>query len=186
MTPMTPGFGSPFDPFAQELPQEPPQPAPAPPPPEDRSWRGRVRKSWKITKRLADHFLAQGYGVILKRPRIAPSFEEREGYGDEYDLQLVTNYEVKGRTFNFTCREDCPEQTLFLDRVEKADKNKDVVHFYATVSDNKEYCAILDANATRHLWTKRRVWDNKAQHWVWTYECDIEYWTFGPMEEDWK
>lgn len=146
-------------------------------PDEDARFREAVDRSWEAARAFGDHMLRKGYGITLNPPRMRPCFEQRPGYGDEFDLAVVTRYEVKGRNIDFTSAEDFPFPTIFVDRKDKADRNAGVVHAYVTLNKAQTHAAVIKAS-TRLMWRATEKFDATKGHNLTLYECPKEHASF--------
>jgi hypothetical protein len=147
---------------------------------EEERFRGAVAQSDRAVRAWGEHMLNKGHPIIHQPIRLRPSFEARQGYGDDSDISVLFRYEVKGRTVQFTCADDFPYDTVFVDRKDKADKNADVVHAYVTLNKALTHFALI-RSSTRQMWTTSERFDSVKGHKLCVYECPKEHVIFGML-----
>lgn len=141
---------------------------------EEQRFRGAVSRSRDTVLHVAKHLQPHGT-VTLPQSKMRPTFADREGYGDEFDLQFdrgsldrdIKDIEVKERGLTFTCAGDFPYETVFVDRVTKADKANVT---YVSLSHDLNYCLIVYPQS-RERWTKSVRWDSVKHYQLEVYEC---------------
>ena len=142
---------------------------------EECRFRSEVGESWAAVWAIARHIHALGGCSIAVPPlQLRPSFDEREGYGDDADLLIKTangdwkRAEVKRRKLSFTSAEDYPYATLFVDRSTKADKASPDTYFI--LNEGMTHAARIDAS-TRPMWFVTTKYDRVKRHELTIYEC---------------
>lgn len=145
---------------------------------EDIRFKAAVANSRLEVYSVALHLKRRGFRTEIPPQRIRENFDDRAGYGDDADLFVFSRsgkrlgIEVKGRALNFTSAEDFPYQTLFVDRVEKADKSS--VFYYVSVNSAKTAMAVIRAS-TKDKWVQRDKFDNIKGYPLRVYECPKEF-----------
>jgi hypothetical protein len=142
------------------------------------------RDAWEYVYPVAEYAHRLGGRIVQINPLVVrPSRDEREGYGDDFDLRVFKlgdmgwkRYEVKGKTkISFTCAADFPYSTIYLDRTEKADKC--LVDGFFIVSKDKQ-CAAFVSSATRPEWREVTDYDHDKGYPFTAYECPKAMATF--------
>lgn len=143
---------------------------------EDARFRNAVDQSWDAVFAVARYIHRLGDWEVLIQPyRLRPSFERRDGYGDQSDLMARKHnswryVEVKWKhTLEFTSRDDFPYPTILLDRPEKGH-----AHSYFTCNRALTHAAIVDFK-TRDRWLGPTEYFDKTKGYRgYAYECPVE------------
>lgn len=142
---------------------------------EEERFRQAVPASMRAVNAMAEHLRVLGYEVRVNHVSVRPHFDQRAGYGDTEDLlarlspaELWDRFEIKGRTFEFTCYDDFPHPTIIVDRAEKADHSR--ADWYVNVSKSLRYAAAMSSE-TRAQWSRRTVFDTVKGYEATVYEC---------------
>jgi len=103
---------------------------------------------------------------------------DRERFINSKDLivngQVI---EVKSRNQAFTCADDFPFSTLFIDTKDGFDKKVDKPVLYVCVSQNTGgMCALNVADTYKH-WVVEKTWDSVRKIKLTAYACRKEMWT---------
>jgi hypothetical protein len=145
---------------------------------------GAFRNAWEFVYPVAEYAHRLGGRIVQINPMVVrPSRDEREGYGDDFDLRVFKlgdmdwkRLEVKGKTkLSFTCAADFPYSTILLDRTDKTDKC--LVDGLFIVSMDRRYAAYVPAS-TREHWREVTVYDNDKGYPFVGYACPKELATF--------
>lgn len=141
---------------------------------EDQRFKSAVKRSRKEVLKVESYFLKLGCSTRLPDVKIRDKFDDRAGFGDDADLFVLgilgdsIGVEVKGRTLNFTSCNDFPYQTIFVDRVVKADMS--TVKCYISLNSAGTHMAVVMAD-TKNKWVKSTRYDNVKGHNLTVYEC---------------
>lgn len=145
---------------------------------EEQRFRAAVQKSWKAAFRVAEVIHSKGdYSVFIEPLRIRKSQTERNGFGDTADVKICKFHsndpkliEVKWKDLDFTCAEDYPYDTVFLDRGCKADAVAPYCYFVCNKA--LTVAAVAYWKATREHWIgPNKYFDSRKGYEFSTYEC---------------
>lgn len=146
---------------------------------EEARFRSELAQSWEAVFAVARYIHGLGEWEIHIGPyRVRPSYEQRDGYGDEQDLAVRKfgawrRIEVKWRrSLEFTCRDDFPFPVVFVDRAPKAEKG--VPDSYFICNHALTHAAIIHSS-TREHWIKRYCHDPTKGYGGDVYECSIAH-----------
>lgn len=150
---------------------------------EENRFRSAVATSWNAVFAFAKFCHSKrSFDVWIPAPRMRVDFEHRNGFGDMADLwvrkpgdQKWVAVEVKCRELTFTCADDYPYPTVFVDRKEKADKARP----YAYICLNKAmtHAAVIYGDS-RSRWISSERHDRVKQYPLSVYECPLADVTF--------
>jgi hypothetical protein len=131
---------------------------------------------------FAERLRRDGIKAWLPPERTRPDASMRSQYADAGDLMVQGRVEHKVRmNLHFTCREDYPYATVFIDEVYKADaKGGDPVFAYVIENASRTHAAVV-YGWTRDKWTVETVRDriqgreceNYAVDKRWVRFCDL-------------
>ena len=96
-----------------------------------------------------------GFNITVPVPDIRPNEQERMKYMDEGDLLVTMPVQVKERSIDFTCCDDYPYETIFIDEAYKIKKD---TFMYVVVAKSKKYAAII-RRETMPRWVDESVYD---------------------------
>jgi hypothetical protein len=146
--------------------------------------RAAFRDAWEYVYPVAEHAHRRGARIVQINPLIVrPNRDEREGYGDDFDLRIFKlgdndwkRYEVKGKgKIDFSSADDFPYSTVLLDRTNKTDKC--LVDGFFIVSKDKRHAAYVPMS-TRDHWREVTKYDGDKGYEVRLYECPKELASF--------
>lgn len=133
---------------------------------EEARFRAAIPKSMKAVHAFAQYLQRKGLEVIVHEAEVRPSFEQRQMYGDAWDVKARRGtlnwlrFEVKGREIPFTGRHDFPYPSIMAERVSKPTR----MDWYVTVSQDLQYAGIVEG-ARRDEWTTATIFDRtKGYH----------------------
>lgn len=146
---------------------------------EEERFRAFVIASWDRVFKAARYFHSRGGLAVRIGPlMIRPENGRVEDYGDDHDLAIQSKgsdkwwrIEVKGRELNFTCADDYPFQTIFLDRSKKADVAEP--HAYFILNKAMTHAAIIKTS-TKAQWGEPRMIEDNTKLVAYAYpvyEC---------------
>jgi len=152
---------------------------------EERRFRAALARSNIPIYVVADHYRSLGHRVELPPVQLRPHFEKRAGYGDEYELLIDRRWkiELKERSLAFTGANDFPYETIFVDRVEKADSV--IVHGYISVSESLTHLALVKTSETRKFWEIVNTFDVTKGYSLRVYTCPIALVCFTRCKRSW-
>jgi hypothetical protein len=115
---------------------------------EEQRFRAAVPASMVAVNAFADYLRRRRWTEVeVSAVTVRPRLEERGGYGDREDVRGVSpngarrRFEIKGRTIVFTCRDDFPFPTVWVESVSKRNEWAD---WYVTVSKDLQYAALTE------------------------------------------
>ena len=115
---------------------------------EDRRFKAAVAASMKAVLAFEVYLKRKGYETIAPKVKIRPNIGERAEYSDKEDLfarkpgeERWRRFEIKGRTLQFTCRDDFPFPTIIADHATKQFERPD---WYVNISKDLKYAAVMD------------------------------------------
>jgi hypothetical protein len=144
---------------------------------EETRFREAVVRQWAAVFRVAQYLHAKGNCLVQINPlRIRPSFEQRNGYGDDADILLKMvdkerwwKIEVKWKQLEFI--DQYPFPTVFLDRIDKSDSAQPDGYYIV----NKPMTHAVSVMArTRSSWSPVTTMDTKKGYEFSCYQCPVE------------
>ena len=146
---------------------------------EHQRFLAAIPGSWKAVWVVGMYLHARGdRKILIGALKLRPQGEDVAEYGDSHDLEVQMDegetqwwrVEIKGRELAFTCCDDYPYDTIFVDRVEKADATEPYGYFI--VNRALTHAAIIKTSTKEH-WIKKTVKDTKKtrEYPVFLYEC---------------
>jgi len=118
----------------------------------------RLAVSYVRVNKFASSLYKRGINILL--PPVTDTF-------DDGDLFVTLRVEHKVRSLQFTCREDYPYDTIFIDEVYKIDNKFDLPLCYVIENTDGTCCAVIYGFTKPH-WKKETKFD-KIQNRV----CDF-------------
>ena len=107
---------------------------------------------------------------------------EREKFINSKDLIVNGNViEVKSRNQEFSCADDFPFDTLFIDTKDGFDRKVDKPTLYVCVSQKTGGMCALNVHDTKKHWQVEKTWDTVRKIRLTAYACRKEMWL--SMEE---
>jgi len=155
---------------------------------EEKRFRATLTRSWQAAWKVAQYIHSQGNVTVQVAPLIIrPSRSQRTGYGDaadvlySYDSAKWLRCEVKWRQPEFTCADDYPYPTIFIDRVAKIEEAPPDIYF--NVNKAMTHAAIIGID-TQEQWTGPNTYfDRIKRHPVTVMECPIELVRFVSLSD---
>jgi hypothetical protein len=160
-------------------------------PEQDAQFVARLKKSSGPVFAAARYLHALGDLEIYIGPqRIRPSFADREDYRDDGDMRVRKvgrerwmKVEAKGRTFSFTCAEDFPHPTFYMERPNRIARNG-VAYAYFVVNQELTHAAVI-YGATSPQWIgPTSFFDRSVGYQCQTMECPVELAKFVSLSVD--
>jgi hypothetical protein len=157
-------------------------------PDEERKFRPAIDKSWAAPWVVGQYLHSGGnLSVFIGAKRYREAGADPRTYGDNQDLSVLKwgldrwwKAEVKHRQkLLFTCAQDCRHSSLFIDRIEKADRAD--IDAYYSVNQPMTHAAVFRTSTTREHWRPKKVFDTEKGYWIDVYECPVEYAEFIPL-----
>ena len=112
-----------------------------------------------------------GFNVTVPVPEVRPNESERMKFMDDGDLLVTMPVQIKHRSLNFTCQEDYPYKTIFID---EAYKVKPDTFMYVVVSKDKKHAAII-GRETRRFWVTEKIYDKHQKRDCENLACPKEH-----------
>lgn len=137
---------------------------------DDKLFLEDLAKSRRAVNEFAGLLRSQGITAWLPPEQTRPNAADRRAYSDTGDLVLQIRVEHKCRPdLSFTCREDYPYQTVFIDEVYNFDQKAAYGPPLAYVIENADrtHVAVVYYAITRPHWKIERHFDSKQQR-----QCD--------------
>jgi hypothetical protein len=147
----------------------------------DPTFLADLRESRTAVGVVADWLVGRGHPVIVHPTFERPTAAQWRDYTDDGDLDIVHRVEVKRRTFPFTCREDYPYPTVFVDNARRFDAKRPTPFAYVLVSEALDAVAIVLCH-TRSHWTRSKQYARNGHRHMEVYECPFEHVTFVRIE----
>lgn len=142
-----------------------------------------VPQSWRAVFRLAEFLQSRGMTVQIPAMALCASFEDRNGgYGDAFDLSVLTHYEVKQHDFGFTCAADYPYRNIIVDRKAKIDGLKVRVSAYWQLNKSMTHALVI-RQSSRDKWFPETLRDSVKGFSYNAYMCPKECAEFYSLEE---
>lgn len=134
-------------------------------------FKERLEGSKADVQKVGEWLKGKGFDVLVRPTICAPNKEERYDYADDGDIEIRFRVEVKKRhNVQFTCKEDYPYPTIFLDETYKVDGwGPGTLYAYIVLSKDAKHAALVPRN-TRMQWVKRETWDTVSQRSQQVYE----------------
>ena len=130
---------------------------------------------WALQKWL----VSEGYTVMVKPILVRPTVEERGDYADSGDLEIVQTIECKHRlNVDFTCREDYPYKTVFVDEAQRYDRKQPKPYAYMLLNKSMTHVALIRCTSAGK-WEKVKKFDKGKERIF--YHCPLKYVTFRAM-----
>lgn len=123
-----------------------------------------------------------GFNVTVPVPEIRPDVSERMKYMDEGDLLVSMPVQIKERSISFTCQDDYPYDTIFIDEQYKVKKD---TFMYVIVSSDNAHAAIIK-RGTRAKWVTQTIYDQKQGRECTNRCCPKELAVFVKLRPDAK
>jgi hypothetical protein len=148
---------------------------------EERLFRANYAKSFNAVWAVARRIHRQGELEVRISPfHLRPTFAEREAYGDAGDILVRRmgrddweRVEVKGRSLDFTCLDDFPYPSFFLERVNHLEKF-DPAYAYFMANRALTRAAVV-MGSTRPKWIgPTTFFDRTYGREANAYECPAE------------
>lgn len=158
-------------------------------PDEEDRFHGAVDQSWMAVFAIAWYLHLAGDRVITIGARVhRPAGGNPADYGDAHDVTVTfrgsqnsRRYEVKWRVLAFTCCDDYPFPTIFVDRSAKADKSEPAGYYI--VNKSMTHAAFI-FTATKPQWLgPMTVFDKTKGYDVTVYACPKELAQFFDLRE---
>lgn len=141
-----------------------------------------LRQSQAAVDKVAQWLKTRGAYVSVPEVKVRPSFEDRFSYQDNGDILITQRIEVKHKQLDFTCRDDYPFATVFLDASYKIDSmGWGQLDSYVLMNRAKTHVAVVPSTSRGH-WTKATVWDKKDRSHQSFYQCPVDLCTFYALE----
>ncbi len=142
-----------------------------------------VPHSWKAVWSLAKYLQANGRTVQLPPMSLCGSYAERNnGFGDDYDISVMTHYEVKWHDFDFTCAADYPYSNVIVDRAVKVEKVGTIIGAYWQLNKPLSHALVIP-QSTRPKWFKKTVKDSVKGFEFEVFMCAKEFAIFKPLNQ---
>lgn len=126
-----------------------------------KDWHNSYAAVWQVGRKLAE----LGLPVSLPVSKLRPTSEERRQYMDSGDLEVTMRVEVKHRDISFTCADDYPYPTLYVDEEYKLPAQRRVSLLgYAIVNKEGTHCAFIGRASQKYWQVENR--NDKAQQRV--------------------
>lgn len=138
-----------------------------------------LEKSKEAQERAIRWLNFEGYTVIAPPVQCRPDIKKRAAFSDKGDLFILKGCEIKRRSLEFTCREDFPYPTIFIDIANNFDKKTPKPETYLIFCQDMSHAVFVDVRATRDQWTKTTKWDRGRNRTL--YECPIDDLVFKPF-----
>jgi hypothetical protein len=148
---------------------------------EEQRFRRDVPASWEAVHAAERYLHSLGGLWTLVRPSVMrEDFNKRNGFGDDCDLFVCKRdprrfshrwwpVEVKGRGLDFTCADDYPYDTIFVDRSAKVDLFEPYAYF---ILNSTLSCAALIKSSTKGKWIGPKTYPDRPKGYpVCVYEC---------------
>ena len=140
----------------------------------DPTFLADLRESRTAVGVVADWLVGRGHPVLVHPTFERPTAAQWQDYSDDGDLGIVHRVEVKCRTFPFTCQEDYPHSTVFVDNARRFDAKRPTPFAYVLVSKGLDAAAIVLCNTKRH-WTRKPIYARNGHRNMEVYECPFEH-----------
>jgi hypothetical protein len=145
-------------------------------------------ESYTAVRKVASWLVRQGFpNVKILPPMLRPEVSERAKYSDHGDIEFTRQVEVKHRIgrychkehqsgckLNFTCMEDFPFATIFVDDVNNVDERMGNVWSWIVVNCPETHIAVLQVKYHDRWMKKPDVWDERSQKFSTMYECPLD------------
>lgn len=137
----------------------------------------------RVAVEVVTRWLVQrGYAVVVRPTFERPNPSQRFDYSDSGDLEIVQTVEVKRRGFTFTCKEDFPYPSTFVDTCHHYDKAHPKP--YAYVHLNREMtAALIIEGRTRSHWSRSVVNVGSQGRVKELYVVALDYTQIVPISE---
>ena len=150
---------------------------------DDSEFLKRLSESTTGVMRVASYLAKRSYNVRITPMPIWPTKAERQAnWQDGGDIEIVKRVEVKHRGISFTCSDDYPFETVFIDEVYKVDKALSQIEFWVVLNDLMTHVAIIRPSTRRH-WVveeKRDPFRDRICQW---YSCPVHLVSFRSFHE---
>jgi hypothetical protein len=113
---------------------------------------------------------AAGYMVKVNVPTLRADESQRFNHTDTCDIELIQGVEVKQRGIHFTCVNDYPYQSIFVDEKYKVDERIKQTKAYVVVNKLGTHAAIITTD-TRPRWVEVTKPDKYQQRTCTWYAC---------------
>lgn len=119
----------------------------------------------------------KGFNVVVPVPEIRPDESERMKYADNGDLLITMPVQVKHRSLQFTCANDYPFPTIFIDENYKIEKGRKDLFMYVIVARDGNHAAVI-RRETRRYWVQKTIYDKRQKRNCTNQACPKEWATF--------
>ena len=126
----------------------------------------------------------RGYDVSIKPSVLRPDAASRHKFFDDGDLAITQRIEVKHRpSLTFTCAQDYPYPTVFLDETYKIDRHppQSLFAYIILNAEGSACCVIL--SGTRSHWVKETIFDKVQNRECENYACPVDRCKFFPLTQ---
>lgn len=149
----------------------------------DREFKEALAESSAAVHVVASWLHAKKCDVLIRPTLVRPSFEERNDFADEGDIEIRQRIEVKHRKLTFTSVNDYPYEDVIVDESFKVDRIlKGTLWGYAIINQSMTHaCLILQH--TRPAWTLQTMYDKADRQQRTFYVCPKDLCTFTIIQE---
>ena len=132
-----------------------------------------LRESQQYVWQAAQWLSQKGYNVTVRKTNVRPSAEQMREYADSGDIEIIQRVEVKRRKLAFTCREDYPYKTVFVDVAHTFDNAICKPYAYIVINESATHCLIVKGETSKQ-WIKSTKLDRAKNRERMFYECPLE------------
>lgn len=130
----------------------------------------------------AQWLLRQGYDAQIRPALERPTFEDRNEFADNGDIEIKQRVEVKHRFLSFTNEDSYPYDTVIVDEKYKIDRiNSAELYQYIILNEEMTHCCVV-YGITRSQWVERKKYDKKDRQTRTFYECPVSLCSFYSLE----
>jgi hypothetical protein len=150
----------------------------------DSEFIGDLNASRRAVNEFANKLREQGVHAWLPPERTRPDASVRSQYADAGDLMVQGRVEHKVRgNLHFTCKEDYPYQTVFIDEAYKVDAKAETPVLAYVIENATRTVAAVVYGWTREHWVIEEVFDRKQNRTCRNYAAPLRYVRFCPPQE---